>query len=81
MPPPSSGGIALAQLLGIVESYPLKKMGWNSAQYVHALAEAERRIAESAPNSLLGALIQMEQLVQWAHGGLPASLVGTEGNQ
>ena len=41
------------------------------------LVEAERRIVESAPNSLLGALIQMEQLVQWARSGFPAYAKGS----
>jgi len=44
MPPPSSGGIALAQLLQSVEVYDLKKIGHNSAQYVHLLTEVERRV-------------------------------------
>ena len=44
MPPPSSGGIALMQLLGMAEAHPLQKMGWNSSQYVHTLAEIERRV-------------------------------------
>ncbi len=44
MPPPSSGGIALAQLLQSVESYDLKKLGHNSAGYIHLLTEAQRRV-------------------------------------
>ncbi len=44
MPPPSSGGIALTQLLQSVEAYDLKKLGHNSAKYVHLLTEAERRV-------------------------------------
>ncbi len=44
MPPPSSGGIALTQLLQSVESFDLKNMGHNSANYVHLLTEAERRV-------------------------------------
>jgi gamma-glutamyltranspeptidase/glutathione hydrolase len=44
MGPPSSGGIALMQLLGMVEDYPLSKYGWQSAKTVHLMAEAERRV-------------------------------------
>ena len=44
MPPPSSGGIALVQLLNLVENYPLKDYGWNKEKYVHLLAEAEKRV-------------------------------------
>ena len=44
MSPPSSGGIALTQLLHSVEPYKLKEMGHNSTEYIHLLAEAERRV-------------------------------------
>lgn len=44
MPPPSSGGIALVQLLKSVEPYPLSAMGHNSPEAVHLMAEAERRV-------------------------------------
>jgi gamma-glutamyltranspeptidase / glutathione hydrolase len=43
MPPPSSGGVALIQLLKTVEKYPLKKWGWNSVRTAHLMTEAERR--------------------------------------
>lgn len=41
--PPSSGGLTLLQLLGMVENYDLKSMGLNSAEAVHLIIEAERR--------------------------------------
>ncbi len=44
MPPPSSGGIALTQLLQSVEAFNLKELGHNSAKYIHLLTEAERRV-------------------------------------
>ena len=43
MPPPSSGGIILQQLLGMVGQYDLKGMGFHSAAAVHLMVEAERR--------------------------------------
>ncbi len=43
MPPPSSGGIILRQLLGMVSNYPLKDYGFHSTAAVHLMAEAERR--------------------------------------
>ena len=43
MPPPSSGGVALAQLLKSVESYPVAEWGHNSAKTAHLVTEAERR--------------------------------------
>ncbi len=43
MPPPSSGGIALAQLFNAVEPFDLSEMGFHSPEAVHLIAEAERR--------------------------------------
>jgi gamma-glutamyltranspeptidase/glutathione hydrolase len=42
MPPPSSGGIHLIQMLNILENFDLKQMGHNSAAYLHHLIEAMR---------------------------------------
>ncbi|UII19748.1 gamma-glutamyltransferase [Fulvivirga ligni] len=44
MPPPSSGGIALMQLMTMVEDLPLKKWGFHSAKAIHYMAEAEKRV-------------------------------------
>ncbi|GAA4823194.1 gamma-glutamyltransferase [Algivirga pacifica] len=44
MPPPSSGGIALAQLMQGAETFPLKSMEHNTAAYIHTLVELERRV-------------------------------------
>ena len=44
MPPPSSGGIALLQLLQAMEPYPLKRWGFNSDSTVQLMVEAERRV-------------------------------------
>ena len=43
MPPPSSGGILLFQMLHAVEPYPISKWGFNSDKTVHLMIEAERR--------------------------------------
>ena len=43
MAPPSSGGVALVTMLNILEGYNLKKIGHNSALYMHLLTEAMRR--------------------------------------
>lgn len=43
MPPSSSGGIALAQLLGMVEPYPLDSLGFQSVAATQLMVEAERR--------------------------------------
>ena len=43
MPPPSSGGIHLVQMLNILEGWDLKGLGHNSADYIHRLVESMRR--------------------------------------
>ena len=43
MPPPSSGGVAMLEMLNILEGYDLKAMGHNSTQHLHVLTEAMRR--------------------------------------
>jgi gamma-glutamyltranspeptidase / glutathione hydrolase len=44
MAPPSSGGIALIQLLKSVEEFPLAAWGHNSVRSAHLITEAERRV-------------------------------------
>ncbi|WP_345948545.1 gamma-glutamyltransferase [Mucilaginibacter sp. PAMB04274] len=44
MPPPSSGGIALLQLLRSVEPFPLTRWGHNQDSTVQLITEAERRV-------------------------------------
>jgi gamma-glutamyltranspeptidase/glutathione hydrolase len=43
MPPPSSGGTALVQILNVLEGYDLAASGYGSALSVHRMAEAMRR--------------------------------------
>ncbi len=43
MSPPSSGGICLAQILKLIEPFPLKKYGHNSVKAIQVITEAERR--------------------------------------
>ncbi len=44
MPPPSSGGIALGQLMKYVEEYPLARWGWHADSTTQVMIEAERRV-------------------------------------
>ena len=44
MPPPSAGGIALIQLLNMMENYPLKRWGFQSLNAIHIMTEAEKRV-------------------------------------
>lgn len=43
MGPPSSGGIATLQILGMLEAFDLQELGPNNPQAIHLLAEASRR--------------------------------------
>lgn len=44
MAPPSSGGIALVQLLRASEAYPLAKWGHNTPKTMHVMVEMQRRV-------------------------------------
>ncbi len=43
MPPPSSGGIALFEMLNILERFPMASLGFDSSQKDHIMIEAMRR--------------------------------------
>ncbi len=43
MPPPSSGGAHLIEMLNILEPYDLKKTGPSSVESAHLMVEAMRR--------------------------------------
>jgi gamma-glutamyltranspeptidase / glutathione hydrolase len=43
VPPPSSGGIILIQLLRMTDQYPLREWGFKSYKTIHLIVEAERR--------------------------------------
>jgi gamma-glutamyltranspeptidase/glutathione hydrolase len=42
MPPPSSGGVVIVQMLGVLEGYDLTSLGHNSADLVHLVSEASK---------------------------------------
>ncbi len=44
MSPPSSGGAHVVQILNILEGYPISDYGHNSAQTIHLMAEAMKRV-------------------------------------
>ena len=52
-PPPSSGGVVICEILNVLEGYPLKDLGYRSAQAVHYQIEAMRH-AYVDRNSYLG---------------------------
>ena len=43
MGPSSSGGVALVEMLNVLEGYDLERYGWNSSKTVHWMTEAMRR--------------------------------------
>ncbi|SGZ00902.1 Gamma-glutamyltranspeptidase [Moritella viscosa] len=43
MPPPSSGGVHIIQMLNMLSQFPIDKMGHNSAATIHVMAESMRR--------------------------------------
>ncbi|MFA5632761.1 MAG: gamma-glutamyltransferase [Porticoccaceae bacterium] len=53
MPPPSSGGVHLIQMLNILEGWDLAALGHNSAAYLHRLAET-MRVAYADRSEYLG---------------------------
>ncbi|MEN0063526.1 MAG: gamma-glutamyltransferase [Myxococcota bacterium] len=52
MPPPSSGGIALLQMLGALEDVDLTSLGHNSSAYVHRVTEAMKHAFADRANFL-----------------------------
>ena len=44
MPPPSSGGIALVELLNILENFSFEKNEWGSSKYINKLVEAMKYV-------------------------------------
>jgi gamma-glutamyltranspeptidase / glutathione hydrolase len=52
-PPPSSGGVAICEMLNILQGYPLRELGWGSAQALHYEIEAMRH-AYVDRDSLIG---------------------------
>jgi gamma-glutamyltranspeptidase/glutathione hydrolase len=52
-PPPSSGGVIVCEILNVLEGYPMKDLGYRSAQSVHYQIEAMRH-AYMDRNSYLG---------------------------
>ncbi len=73
MPPPSSGGVHLLQMLNIIGDTDLKSMGWHSPDMLHLLAES-MKIAYADRSSLLGdpdfVKVPVTQLINPAYGKL-----------
>jgi len=64
MPPPSSGGVHVIQMLNVLEHYPISKLGVGSADGVHVLAET-MRLAYADRSKHLGDPDYYEVPVDW----------------
>jgi gamma-glutamyltranspeptidase/glutathione hydrolase len=64
MPPPSSGGVHVLQMLNILENFPVAEMGTGSADSVHLLAEVAR-LAYADRSKYLGDPDYFDVPVQW----------------
>ncbi|MBR7778320.1 gamma-glutamyltransferase [Undibacterium rugosum] len=53
MPPPSSGGVHIIQMLNMLERFPLREQGHNSAQTLHQLSEV-MKLAYADRSEFLG---------------------------
>lgn len=42
MPPPTSGGIAILEMLNLLEGYPMRSFGHSSADHFHFMAESQK---------------------------------------
>ena len=43
MPPPSSGGAHIVEILNILEAFPIGELGYGSVETLHLMAEAMKR--------------------------------------
>lgn len=72
MSPPSSGGVALVEMLNILEGFNLKEIGHNSALYLHLLTEAMRRAyadrAQYLGDPAFNPDMPVERLISKEHG-------------
>jgi len=66
MPPPSSGGIALIEMLNVLENYKFRKEDWGSSSYIHKIVEV-MKYAYADRTEYLGdpdfVMVPMNQLI------------------
>lgn len=81
MPPPSSGGVHLIEMLNILERYPLSQYGHNSARYVTVLSET-MKLAYADRSEYLGdpdfSPVPTEQLISKQYAKRLASRINPE---
>ena len=54
MPPPSSGGVHIVQILNLLEPFPISYLGHNTADTIHLMAEAMKPRYCSTPRTAAG---------------------------
>lgn len=81
MPPPSSGGIHLIEMLNILENYPLERYGHNTSRYAHVLSET-MKFAYADRSKYLGdpdfSPVPAEQLISKQYAKRLASRINPE---
>lgn len=81
MPPPSSGGVHLIEMLNILERHPLERYGHNSARYVHILSET-MKLAYADRSEYLGdpdfSPVPTEQLISKQYAKRLANRINPE---
>lgn len=81
MPPPSSGGAHIIQMLNILENFDLESMGWMSADTIHVMAEtmkmmfADRSVSMGDPDFVK---ICLEHITDKAYGKELAEKISME---
>ena len=81
MSAPSSGGMHIVQMLNILENFPLKEMGYGSADVMHLMAEA-MKLAYADRSKYLGdpdqVAIPVAQLTSKAYAAALAAGIDLE---
>ena len=77
MPPPSSGGVLLVQMLNMLEAYDIGGMGFGSAAAMHHIIEAERRAYADRPSTWETRTSTRCPSPDWPTRSMPASALRT----
>jgi gamma-glutamyltranspeptidase/glutathione hydrolase len=82
MAPPSSGGIALVQMLNVLEGFDLAKSGHQAASTVHVIAESMRRAFAARARHLgdpdFNPAMPVARLISKEHAAALRATIGTE---
>jgi gamma-glutamyltranspeptidase/glutathione hydrolase len=82
MPPPSSGGVLLAQMFNVLSRYDIGAMSHGSSDYVHLLASTMKLAFEDRANHLGDSdfyPVPVKQLVSMAYADTQAARINADG--